>query len=106
MSYDEPIRLWFLLGVLALAGVSVVLQRRRQQYAVRFTNMALLDTVAPKRPGWRRHAAAAAFLLAIATLVLAFARPTHDEKVPREKATVIVAIDTSLSMQADDVSPT
>jgi Ca-activated chloride channel family protein len=105
-SYADPIRLWFLLGVIALAAIYVVLQRRRQQYAVRFTNMALLDAVAPKRPGWRRHAAAAAFLFAIATLVLAFAKPTHDEKVPRERATVVVAIDTSLSMEADDVSPT
>ncbi len=47
-----------------------------------------------------------AFLIAIATLVVAFARPTHDEKVPRERATVIVAIDTSLSMEADDITPT
>src|SRR3954447_606048 len=105
MSYDEPIRLWFLLGVVALGAIYVLLQRRRQQYAVRFTNMALLGAVAPKKPGWRRHAAAFAFLVAIATLVVAFARPTHDEKVPRERATVIVAIDTSLSMEADDVSP-
>jgi Ca-activated chloride channel family protein len=105
MSYGEPIRLWFLLGVLALAAVYVLLQRRRQQYAVRFTNMALLDAVAPKRPGWRRHAAALAFLIAIGTLVVAFAKPTHDEKVPRERATVILAIDTSLSMEADDIRP-
>jgi Ca-activated chloride channel family protein len=106
ISYGDPIRLWFLLGVIALAAIYVVLQWRRQQYAVRFTNMALLDAVAPKRPGWRRHAAAFAFLLAIATLVIAFAKPTHDEKVPRERATVVVAIDTSLSMEANDITPT
>jgi Ca-activated chloride channel family protein len=105
MSYDEPFRLWFLVGVIALAAIYIVLQWRRQQYAVRFTNMALLEAVAPKRPGWRRHAAALAFLLAIATLVIAFAKPTHDEKVPRERATVVVAIDTSLSMEADDITP-
>src|SRR5947207_2209274 len=106
VSYAEPIRLWFLLGVIALAAIYIVLQWRRQQYAVRFTNMALLDAVAPKRPGWRRHAAAIAFLIAIATLVIAFAKPTHDEKIPRERATVIVAIDTSLSMEANDITPT
>lgn len=105
MNYIEPARLWLLLGAAALAVVYVVLQRRRRQYAVRFTNIALLEAVAPKRPGWRRHATAAAFLVALTALVVAFARPTHDEKVPRERATVIVAIDTSLSMMADDVEP-
>lgn len=106
MHYLEPTRLWLLLGAAALGAVYVVLQRRKRQYAVRFTNIALLEAVAPKRPGWRRHATAAAFLVAIVAMVVAFARPTHDEKVPRERATVIVAIDTSLSMKADDVSPT
>jgi Ca-activated chloride channel family protein len=105
MHYLEPVRLWLLLGAAALAGAYVVMQRRKRQYAVRFTNIALLEAVAPKRPGWRRHATAAAFLVGIVALVVGFARPTHDEKVPRERATVIVAIDTSLSMQADDVSP-
>ncbi|MEY2423634.1 MAG: Ca-activated chloride channel [Acidimicrobiaceae bacterium] len=105
MNYLDPVRLWLLVGAGALAVAYVVLQRRRRQYAVRFTNIALLEAVAPKRPGWRRHATAAAFLVAITALVVGFARPTHDEKVPRERATVIVAIDTSLSMQADDVEP-
>ena len=106
MNYLEPARLWLLLGAAGLAAAYVVMQRRRRQYAVRFTNIALLEAVAPKRPGWRRHATAAAFLVAVIALVVGFARPTHDEKVPRERATVIVAIDTSLSMQADDVAPT
>jgi Ca-activated chloride channel family protein len=106
MSFLDPSRLIFLAGVAALAVVYVVLQQRRRQYAVRFTNIALLDQVAPKRPGWRRHAAAIGFLLAIGSLVLAFARPTHDTKVPREEATIVMAIDTSLSMEATDVTPT
>ena len=106
MNYLEPVRLWLLAGAAGLAVAYVVLQRRRRQYAVRFTNIALLEAVAPKRPGWRRHATAAAFLVAIvAVSSWRFARPTHDEKVPRERATVVVAIDTSLSMIATDVSP-
>ena len=107
MSYEyiEPVRLWLLLGVAALAAMYVVLQRRRSKYAVRFTNIALLEAVAPQRPGWRRHATAAAFIVALSALVVAFARPTHDEKVPRERATVVVAIDVSLSMKATDVDP-
>ncbi len=106
MSYLEPSRLWLLVAVGALAVIYVVMQQRRKQYAVRFTNIALLEAVAPKRPGWRRHATAIAFLVAIAALVVAFAKPAHDEKIPRERATVVLAIDTSLSMKATDVAPT
>ena len=105
-SFIAPIRLWLLLGVLALAVLYVISQLRRRTYAVRFTNLELLDKVAPSRPGWRRHLPAAGFLLALAALVVAFARPSQDTEIPKEQATVIMAIDTSLSMQADDVFPT
>lgn len=99
-------RLWLLLLVAALAALYVALQFRRKQYAVRFTNLALLDRVAPRRPAWRRHVPALAFLLALSTFVMAFARPSRPVKVPRERATVIMAIDVSLSMEATDVKPT
>lgn len=105
ISFLSPWRLLLLLAVAALAVVYVVFQRRRSAYAVRFTNLELLESVAPKRPGWRRHLTAAVQLLALATLVVAFAQPTHEVKVPRERATVVLAIDTSLSMEATDVKP-
>jgi len=106
MSFLEAARLWLLVGVGGLAVIYVVLQARRKSYAVRFTNVDLLDKVAPNRPGWRRHIPAALFLLALTSMVMAFAEPVHDDEVPRERATVVMAIDTSLSMQADDISPT
>jgi Ca-activated chloride channel family protein len=106
MTFLSPERLWLLAAVVALAALYVGLQFRRRQYAVRFTNTALLDSVAPKRPGWRRHVPAVLFLASIATLVVGLAQPARDQKVPRERATVILAIDTSLSMGADDVTPT
>ena len=105
MTLLDPGRLWLLLLVAALAAGYVVLQRRRRHYAVRFTNIALLDSVAPKRPGWRRHVAAAAALVALVAMVIGLARPARDEKVPREDAVVMLAIDVSRSMTATDVSP-
>lgn len=98
-------RLWLLIGVGLLAVSYLVMLRRRRSYAVRFTNLALLDTVAPKRPGWRRHLPAILLLAALAGMVGAFAQPARLERVPRERATIIVAIDTSLSMEATDVAP-
>ncbi|MGI9621551.1 MAG: VWA domain-containing protein [Acidimicrobiales bacterium] len=105
-SFLAPGRLWLLVGVAGLAIAYIVVQRRRKKYAVRFTNLELLDKVAPSRPGWRRHLPAAGFLLALTALVVAFARPAQDTQIPREQATIIMAVDTSLSMQADDVRPT
>ena len=105
-SFLAAERLWLLAAVGALAILYLVLQLRRRTYAVRFTNLELLDKVAPARPGWRRHVPALGFLLALSALVVAFARPSQDTQVPKEQATVIMAIDTSLSMQADDVRPT
>jgi Ca-activated chloride channel family protein len=105
LDFIAPTRLWLLLVAVGMAAVYVVLQARRRRDAVRFTNIALLDTVAPKRPGWRRHLPAAAFVVATAALVVAFARPTDDVRVPRERATIIMAVDTSLSMEATDVEP-
>ena len=101
----EPARLWSLLVVVALIGAYVVMQLRRPRYTVRFSNLQLLDKVAPKRPGWRRHLSAGVFAVGLATLVVAFAQPVMTVKVPQERTTVMLAIDTSLSMAAEDVAP-
>ncbi len=105
MSFFDPQRLWLLVAVLAFAVAYAMLQARRRHYAVRFTNLALLGSVAPRSPGWRRHIPAVLFLMALATLVVGFADPARDQKIPRERATIILAIDTSLSMEATDVQP-
>ena len=104
-TFLSPGRLLLLLVVVALGVVYVLFQRRRSTYAVRFTNLELLESVAPNRPGWRRHVAAIVQLLALTVLVLALAQPVHDIKVPKERATVMLALDVSLSMQATDVAP-
>jgi Ca-activated chloride channel homolog len=104
--FMQPERLWLLLVVLALGGLYAALQFTKPRYAVRFSNLELLDKVAPKRPGWRRHAVAGLFLAAMAVLVASFAQPVMKVRTPSERTTIVLAIDTSLSMQATDVSPT
>lgn len=103
--FATPGRLWLLIVVGALIAAYVFAQSRRPRYTVRFTNLALVESVAPRRPGWQRHVASVAFSLGLALLVVAFAHPQRTQKVPTNRATVVLAIDTSLSMKADDVSP-
>jgi Ca-activated chloride channel family protein len=105
MTFFAPERLFAFVGVAVLVGAYVMMQARRKSYAVKFTNIALLDRVAPRQPGFRRHVPAALFLLAIAVLVVGFAEPAIPHRTPRERATILLAIDTSLSMQATDVEP-
>lgn len=98
-------RLFLLVGVGALAGTWVAVSLQRRQHVVRFTNVELLDVVAPREPGWRRHVPAVLFLVALAALVVGFARPVRAVQQADERATVVLAIDTSLSMEATDVDP-
>ncbi|WP_157248081.1 VWA domain-containing protein [Nonomuraea typhae] len=105
MSLLAPVWLWLLVPVALLALAYVATSVRRSAYAVRFTNLDLLDKVAPKRPRWRRHVPAGALLGMFALLVVGFARPTAEVQVPRERATIMVAFDVSASMGATDVAP-
>ncbi|MCZ2820784.1 VWA domain-containing protein [Modestobacter sp. VKM Ac-2977] len=105
MTFQSPWWLTALLAVVALVGLYVVLQRRRAKYAARFTNVALLGSLVPKRAGWRRHVAFGLVALGLAALVTSLAQPSTEIRVPRERATVIMAVDVSLSMRATDVEP-
>jgi Ca-activated chloride channel family protein len=105
VTWQSPLRLWLLVGVVALTVGYLLVQRRQSRYALRFTNLRLLDRVAPYRPGWRRHLPAGLFLVMLALLVVGFARPSAEVRVPRERATVVVAVDVSTSMLATDVGP-
>jgi Ca-activated chloride channel family protein len=105
MTFQAP---WWLLGLLAVAAVAalyVVLQLRRARYAARFTNVALLGSLVPRRAGWRRHTAFGLVSLGLAALVASLAVPSTEVRVPRERATVIMAVDVSLSMRATDIEP-
>ncbi|RFU19575.1 VWA domain-containing protein [Geodermatophilus marinus] len=105
MTFQAPLWLLGLVVVAALVAFYVVLQLRRRAYAARFTNVDLLSSLVPRRPGWRRHLAFGLVALALAALVVSLAVPSTEVRVPRERATVIMAVDVSLSMQATDVEP-
>lgn len=105
MTFSSPELLFALLLVPAALFAYLLLQRRRTRYVVRFTNVALLENLVPRRPAWRRHVPAALYLVAIAALGFALARPSMTIAVPREEATVMLTMDTSRSMLATDVAP-
>lgn len=106
MSFLAPERLWLLLLIPLLLIGYLLLQRRRSRYAVRFTNLSLLDTVAPRRVNWRQHVAVALAMLTLAFAIVLFAKPSGLTKVPRQTSvTVVITMDTSLSMEATDVPP-
>ncbi len=105
-QFTSPWWLLFLLVVVALVAGYVWVQRQRQKHTLRFTNFALLEKVAPSRPGRARHIPALLMVLALVFFSVALAGPTEDKRVPRNRATVILVIDVSLSMKATDVEPT
>jgi Ca-activated chloride channel family protein len=106
MHFLSPEWLWLLPVVGLLAAAYVWLQFRKRKYVARFSNLELLSSVAPRRPGWRRHLTFALLLIGLTVLSVGVARPSAAVKVPRDRATVMMAIDVSLSMQATDVLPT
>src|SRR6266511_3119152 len=106
IRFLDPKWLLAIVPVLVLAGVYVWRQLRRRAFAMRFTNVELLRTLAPRGVGPRRHLAAGAFLASLVVLALGLARPSVDAKEPLERATVMLAIDVSLSMRSTDVPPT
>jgi Ca-activated chloride channel homolog len=106
MSLQSP---WLLLGLLAiplLVGLYLTSQQRRRAYAVRFTNLALLNQVMGKGPGFRRHIPAILFIAGVAGLLFSMARPQATIRIPKGQTSVMLAVDVSGSMAASDVQPT
>jgi len=105
MSFREPVMLAGLLLIPLAALAYLSMQRRRRREAAAFANPALLPNLVTARPGWRRHLPPLLILLALATLVIALARPQRTVAAPQRAATVMMVTDVSGSMNANDVLP-
>jgi Ca-activated chloride channel family protein len=105
LRFQSPSMLWLLALAPVVIAAYVLAQRRRSQYAARFTNVDLLATVVTKSPNWRRHVPPVVYLLALATLVVALGRPVVTTRIAQEQATVMLVVDVSGSMIATDVQP-
>jgi Ca-activated chloride channel family protein len=105
VSFQAPLFLLALLAVPLLAGALVHERRRRRRYVVRFPATGTVRAVLGPAPAWRRHLPAALFLTALAALIVGLARPQRTVAVAVDKASVMLVLDVSGSMQATDVQP-
>ncbi|MBK8446000.1 MAG: VWA domain-containing protein [Micropruina sp.] len=104
ISFIEPQRLWWLVLIPVLLVLYLVLLMRKSSRS-RTTGINNLDKVLPKQQAWKRHIAVGAAVLALAALNVAFAKPSDQVDVPRDRATIILTLDVSRSMIAEDVEP-
>jgi len=105
-GFIDPGRLWLLAIIPLLVAAYIVLLHRKSSGGIRFTNTSVLAKVLPKQSQWLRHVTVGLALLSLVTLIGAWARPNGMDKVPRERATIVLVIDVSQSMTATDVQPT
>lgn len=97
--------LWLLLIIPVLAALYIWSLRRKRKGALRYANLALVKQAMDRGLGWRRHVPPALLLLAIAVLIAAVARPAAVVTLASSRATVLLAMDVSGSMRAEDVEP-
>jgi Ca-activated chloride channel homolog len=104
-GFTYPWFFLFFLVVIGLIVLYVVVQRARQKRVLRFANMEMLESVAPKQPTRWRHLSAILLVSSLVLFTVAMAGPTHDVRIPRNRAVVMLVIDVSQSMRATDVAP-
>jgi len=104
-DFFAPGRLWALLALPVLIALYIIGLHLSKRSGIRYTNTGVLAAVLPKQSQWRRHVSVAMALCSLVLIAGAWARPAGVEKVPRERATIILLIDNSMSMTATDISP-
>lgn len=105
MLFHWPTLLWTLVLVPALVALYVYAQRRRRKYALRYASLSMVKEALGSGPGIRRHVPPALTLVALAFMLTGLARPYAEIQVPSQEGTVVLAMDVSGSMNADDVKP-
>jgi len=105
MIFLWPEALWLLLALPALVGAYVWVLRRKKKFALRYASLDIVKEAMGSGVGARRHIPPALFLLALAGMIVAIARPTASVTLPSQHETVILAMDVSGSMRATDVEP-
>jgi len=105
MTFAWPDLLWLLLALPVVVLLYLWLLRRRKKNTVRFASLGLVKAALGKGPGWRRHVPPVLMLLALATMLVAVARPMAVITLPSNSETIILAMDVSGSMRATDVKP-
>lgn len=104
-EFFNPDRLWALMIVPVLLLAYIILLRLKRNRGMRYTQTGIVGAVLPRQSRWRRHISVLMTLCSLFAITGAWARPVGVEKVPRERATVVVVLDRSMSMQATDVQP-
>ena len=105
MSFIWPSMLWLLLGLPLLVALYLWLLARKRRSTVRVASVNVARLALGKGPGWRRHVPPLLMLLAVAALLVAMARPAATITLPLAERTIMLAIDVSGSMRAEDVKP-
>jgi Ca-activated chloride channel family protein len=105
MKFLWPEALWLLLAVPLLVVLYIALLRKRKKLALRYASLSLVKEAMGAGQRFRRHVPPLLFLIALALLIGAIARPTAIIKLPSKQETIILAMDVSGSMRAKDVEP-
>jgi Ca-activated chloride channel family protein len=105
MSFQWPEMLVLLLAIPLLAGLYIWSQKRRRKYVLRYSSVSLVQQAVGKGPGIKRHVPAVLYLMALTAMIFALARPSREIPVLQNTGTIILTVDVSGSMQAEDVDP-
>ena len=105
MHFIWPQALWALVVLPLLVLGYIWLLKRRQRQALAYPSLMVVQQALDDSPSWRRHVPPILLLFAVLAGVIGAARPTAKVSLPADYMTVVLSVDVSLSMMAEDVEP-